>query len=244
MKDCNGISDIWSRNNDNHLKISIVGDSISTYEGYANNAARNQTTAGNAIWYPNLMYEQQVRLQETWWYRTAEMLNGRICVNNSWSGSRVVDPQTWQVRPYNLHTDDGQRPDIILVYMGVNDYATNVRIDGDGGFAQCYDELIKAICGQYPEAAVFCCTVFSDWKHIAADINTLGSSVSDYNQIIKATAEKYAVSLIDLCACSGINKENMRAHTVDGLHPNADGMMRIADTIAGCLRNAKFGIAK
>ena len=106
--------------------ISILGDSISTYEGYSNDSKANSTTKGHAVYYPK--YENSLLgYQSTYWGRLMTDLNMSLCVNNSWGGGRVMgksatnylDRMTY--RATELDRDDGTKPDVIISYMGIND---------------------------------------------------------------------------------------------------------------------------
>ncbi len=116
--------------------ISILGDSISTYENISNGDAAlttNSTIKNNWVYYTN--QKSGVRLEDTWWMQITDKLGGRILVNNSYSNSQVFDPenkaqgQGYLTRAQNLHdntgVNSGQKPDIICVYMGYNDLSYN-----------------------------------------------------------------------------------------------------------------------
>jgi hypothetical protein len=68
--------------------LSILGDSISTYQGISNNADYNATLSGGAIYYnPGTLGVYQ---PDTWWQQTIDALGMKLCVNNSWSGSCIL----------------------------------------------------------------------------------------------------------------------------------------------------------
>ena len=107
-------------------KISILGDSISTYAGVSNDKNANSTTSGHAVYYPN--YDNSFSsYTETYWGRLMTDLGMGLCVNNSWGGARVMgksatnylDRMTY--RATELDRDDGTQPDVIIAYMGIND---------------------------------------------------------------------------------------------------------------------------
>ncbi len=115
-------------------KLSVMGDSISTFTGISNNANYNPNLAGNAVWYPgnntNFIDERY-----TYWGRLINDLGMELCVNNSWSGSRVYGKSDAEYRDNILlrstHLDningtksddsDNINPDVIVIYMGIND---------------------------------------------------------------------------------------------------------------------------
>ena len=113
------------------LKISILGDSISTYINASNGTAANitnSTISNNVVYYTAGKFG--VYQSDTWWQQTADALGGSILVNNSWSGSCVFATNAGTVGAYvdrcvQLHDDtgenSGEEPDLIFVYLGTND---------------------------------------------------------------------------------------------------------------------------
>lgn len=125
--------------------ISILGDSISTYEGYSNDATNtNSTIGGNYVSYgPNSDLKALSSADETWWMQVINQLNMNLCVNNSSGGSKVFGtgsnniPSAYIDRCMQLHddtTDNNENnenneiinPDYIMVYLGVNDATQKV----------------------------------------------------------------------------------------------------------------------
>ena len=114
--------------------ISILGDSISTYANYSNGTAAgtaNSTIKNGAVYYPRSGFD--VTAESTWWYQAAQELEMDILVNNSWSGSCLLNTRSGTVGAYvdrcvQLHDDTGdnagQMPDIIAIFLGTNDYYT------------------------------------------------------------------------------------------------------------------------
>ena len=98
-------------------KVSILGDSISTYIGY--------NPRGYAVYYKeDKAYDNEINsVDDTWWKQVIDGLGGELCVNNSYSGSLVTGafaPSACSAeRCASLH--DETVPDIILIYMGTND---------------------------------------------------------------------------------------------------------------------------
>ena len=101
------------------LNLSIIGDSISTFDGYSNsttyNPLYNSTTAATFNPYydddnENKADRAHIAVGDTWWMQTAEALGMNLLVNNSWSGSRVMldyaDGQTTLTNG-NFYRSDG-----------------------------------------------------------------------------------------------------------------------------------------
>ena len=65
-------------------KVSILGDSLSTLDGW--------NPAGYKLFYQGGNCEKSgVReYQDTWWGKLIDYLGGELLANNSWSGSRVT----------------------------------------------------------------------------------------------------------------------------------------------------------
>ena len=108
--------------------FSILGDSISTFDGYSNNSIYNSTIGSNVKLYP---YGNVKDYLQTYWGRLITDLNMRLCVNNSWSASHVVGSNygnyMWNYvdnmlgRATELHRTSGKNPDVIFVFMSTND---------------------------------------------------------------------------------------------------------------------------
>lgn len=106
-------------------QFSILGDSISTLYGY--------NPKGYNVFYSGDNCEKSgVReMADTWWEQVISFFGGELLVNNSWSGSRVTKlpgrnglfPSACSdERTSSLHIDS-VTPDVIIVYLGTNDWA-------------------------------------------------------------------------------------------------------------------------
>ncbi len=223
--------------------ISFIGDSISTYSNWSNNTSYNSTIGGNAIWYPNTNYTgANLTVENTWWHKTANALDYQICVNNSWSGSVVTNATTYNTRSRNLHnTSTNVSPDIVVIFMGINDCAAGTAIgsfDGTGTpsanpttFSEAYGRLIKNVKDTYKGVKIYCCTVLPDEKRAASDNET------EYNAAIRTIATNMGATVIDLYANAGITASNISSYTVDKLHPNATGMQMISNVVVNAIKN-------
>lgn len=119
-------------------KVSILGDSISTYNGVSNNSKYNSTLNKNIGFYPISDVTSQA---ETWWQQVIDILGMKLCVNNSSGGGRILSDEklsttsngkftsylrnvaAYKERCINLHNIDGEKPDVILVFLGTNDFS-------------------------------------------------------------------------------------------------------------------------
>lgn len=225
--------------------ISILGDSISTYN--------NWVPKGNRIYYFGNNCDVQT-VEDTWWKKLINTLDLELCVNNSWSGSYVTTVKSFVSagctrRCTNLHRDNIY-PDFIIVYLGINDFNNNVGLGTYDGtqdfpkntkrFRDAYAIMLRKIKSTYPRADIYVCTlpyanVFGD---ISSDFptNENGTSLVDYNNAIREIAELFQVNVIDFATC-GITKDNMELYLGDyqedflkGLHPNKEGHTLLANT--------------
>ena len=113
------------------MKLSILGDSISTFKGWI--------PEGNLVFYPENGAVKDVA--QTWWKIVLDELGLTLCANGSSSGSasfgysQEADPMYGcsDYRISQLAGADGEAPDIIIVYMGTNDVLMSAAIgDNDG----------------------------------------------------------------------------------------------------------------
>ena len=111
-------------------KVSILGDSISTYANVSNNTSYNTTIGKNNVYYnANKFEESGVKRPDTWWQQIIDFLDMELCVNNSWSSSAILTERAGTVGAYvdrcvQLHNDTGDTnvdPDVIWLFMGTND---------------------------------------------------------------------------------------------------------------------------
>lgn len=115
--------------------VSILGDSISTFQGVSNNTSYNKTLSQNNAYYKDHFISTDV----TYWGRLIKDLEMELCVNNSSGGARVFGSSgsgyydAGVLRGVQLDHDNGtpndlsddKKPDVIIVYLGTND-ATNI----------------------------------------------------------------------------------------------------------------------
>ena len=205
--------------------LSILGDSISTYKGYSDNTDYNSTIGKNALYYKGTNSITDVN--ETWWMQTISKTGMTLCVNNSYSGDKVTEKAV--DRALELDNNDDEAPDLIAVYIGIND-ARNA-IDPDT-FTASYTKMVEGMKEKYPEADIWLFSLVYT-SRVASGVDP--EDVIDYNAIIENIAEMNGCGFVDLYNKSGITAENFADYMADGdLHPNYDGM----DLITQCFIDA------
>ena len=202
-------------------RISILGDSISTYKNVSNDINANSTIFGNPYFYC-----EPFPLEKTYWSLLIEKFGLSLCVNNSWSGGNLSGRNDFDSginRAKNLSRNDGSKPDIIIVFIGINDLGRNVSYDV---FAEDYCETLMRIMLKYPSASV-CCVNMPD-----RDIS-FRERTEEFNRIIKSAVDYMGDGFFvaDLFN-SRLNNDDYYNNTLDGLHPDEDGMRMIAEVIA------------
>lgn len=209
--------------------LSVLGDSISTFSGWSNNTKYNATIGSNAVYYTGSR-DGFAAVNETWWMQSLTRSGMELVVNNSWSGDEVTDRGI--SRSLQLHNNEARQPDIIAVYLGINDFR---RGKTEAVFGDAYDRMIAGLKAKYADADVYLFTLLyttnmekSYWKP---------AEVVKYNRIIAQTAEKYGCTLVDIYTGTGITPDNLSTYMGDKtLHPNYAGMDLITQCFVEALR--------
>lgn len=215
--------------------FSIVGDSISTFDGYI--------PEGYQSHYPR---SDVNNVGNTWWEMLRRATGMRLLTNASWTGSRVSGNSlstTGEVgcsdaRVSALVGQDGQTPDIIIVFMGTNDFGHNVTLGqadhtvrpSDGTmsvFSEAYLLLLYKLHETYPLAHVYCSTLLPrkpSAEEVENKVNGNGDTTDSYNREIRRLAAAMNCGLIDFSSC-GFSAWNGSTYYWDGfLHPKKSGM--------------------
>lgn len=231
----------WQMNNNYFGKqFSILGDSISTLDGF--------NPKGYKIFYTddNCVKSGVAAAKDTWWDKVIGFFGGELLVNNSWSGSRVTKLKDKDQlfpsgcsdeRTAALHIND-VKPDVILVYLGTNDWAFGSKtgnetrvLDEDNNelFDEAYDNMLKKIMTNYPKSEVWCCTLCETYISKRPDFKFphqyAGIHIEEYNEIIRDVVRRNDCRLIDLY------DYKVAYDSIDGSHPTNAGMNTIATMV-------------
>ena len=110
--------------------LSLMGDSISSFRGITDNTKYSEALINNRCYYGATYMNDHTQM---YWGRLAKDAGMELCVINGWSSSKVygggmdkndvVDAtkDNMLVRSTTLQNSAGQKPDVILLYMGIND---------------------------------------------------------------------------------------------------------------------------
>lgn len=250
----------------NGLKLSVLGDSVSTYPGWI---------PANYGCYYNINKIPYV--DSMWWKQLCDITGAEPLVIEAWGGSCVAEydsangsgsssttPTVDDSRCKNLHAGSGNSrvdPDIICIAMGVNDYGTNVPLGAWDGHVTldttdtktwrgAYANMLLKIHNEYPKALVFC---FSPWFCIRANTtyvnkNAIGNTYQDYEDAMREVCELLQCVYIDTNNI-GLSRYNYGPIFADdynsttgvAIHPNAKGQEILGQCIAAEIRHRAIG---
>lgn len=229
--------------------VSILGDSISTYQGYLASDAAGYDGAPYAYWYPRGNVQS---VEDTWWKKLINE-TGMVLLNNcAWSDSEVEGNSQATTTALAGCSDrriadlakNGTTPDIVICYIGINDWGhdkqlgtfdENSAIPNEGvisNFADAYMIMVDKIQRTYPLARVFCCTLLN-CGYTGYDVGGPGTypaindnnvALNSFNNTIINIANCLGAEIIDIRKC-GFTFHNFEQYTIgDKLHPNIAGM--------------------
>ena len=162
------------------LKIAILGDSISTFEGFSPSSTSSYDGARYKSYYPR---GDVSKVNNIWWYKVAASLgmDPDNVSNCSWSGSCVTGDSSSTT---NASAGCSSRrisdlsykgiPNIIICYISCNDWASSVplgnwstadSLPAEGMIStmrEAYALMIHKTKESYPESIVICLTNLDD----------------------------------------------------------------------------------
>ena len=227
------------------MNISIMGDSISTYEGFIPTGYElfytAEKRAANGI----------ESADDTWWMQVLHAMGAQLLVNNSYSGSQVTGEEFPCASGIERTGALGKAacdatsvpsssspiaPDVILVYIGVNDFGFDVPCDREYAatpdeptFRDAYATMLRRMQANYPDARIVCGTVLKPrkafdptwsfdekWSHL--------TPLDEFNERIRIVAAECGADVADLAAAAGSPAYDVE----DDLHPNTPGHAQIA----------------
>lgn len=221
---------IMSQDQDGRKTVSILSDSLGTYEGYS---------AWPAYYY--YYCDQYMDVSDTWWMHYIEQNNMRLGVNESLGGSKVA---WWEGDPSGYNSmqcmaanerierlDDNGTPDVILFFGGTNDvdstelgeFLPGENIGDVSTFRSAYQTALVRLRESYPSAEIICLTPYY------RDISSWSDSTNE-------DVDLYADSIIEICQYYGVRYMDLRQAELDDrddmcgwdyLHVNEKGAYKI-----------------
>lgn len=212
-------------------------------------------------------------VDKTWWKQVLNTMGMNLCVNAAWSGSRVAGNSTdtsgaigcGDGRIAALTVKEGvksempvgTKPDIIIIFIGINDFGLDNRPLGNwnmaslpaegnqSNFDTAYALCVKKAMTAYPDAEVYCCTLLETTSRYDKTSgwptdNTSGATLQKYNDKIRDIAHLMGAHIIDLHGC-GLNYFNCSSLCMDNIHPNEKGAKLMArKAVADIFANSRY----
>lgn len=246
------------------LKVSVLGDSISSYQGVSVGSAyysASQIPSVNSMWWKQLCRITGAQPLVIDAYASS------CCAVASASWTSSITPGVDNSRCKALHTGNSNQnnrvdPDIILIAMGLNDFQANVPLgswDGHDALASsdtatwrgAYANMLLKIHTEYPNALVFC---LSPWFFVrgnaaGVNINSVGNTYQDYEDAMREVCELMGGVYVD-SNNFGFTRQNYTApnfaiddNASDGsvFHPNAAGQVVLGQSVAAAVRDKAIG---
>ena len=207
--------------------VSVLGDSISTYKGVS-----NDENAHSSIKYNPYRYSSPFPREKTYWQAVIHRLGATLCVNNSWSGGNLSgreDVTAGVNRVTALAQEKGASPDLIILFMGINDLGRGIAPEV---FFADYLQTLSTIRCAYPLAKTCCVNLPDRDPRLLARAEAFNCAIAE---AVALAGEDFFVA--DLFH-SPLRDDVYYDNTLDGLHPDEDGMRMIADVVEQAIRTA------
>lgn len=197
------------------LKMSILGDSYSTYKGYL-------SPDSNEFWYADSMkYKNNLRdVTKTWWWMLKEDMGWTLERNNSYSGATICNTgynkRDFTHRSFVTRMKNIGEPDVLFIFGGTNDCWAGAPI---GNYK--YEKWSKTDLFQFRPAFAYMINYLKKKHPKMRIINICNSDLKGgYNASMEEICEHYQIENIQL---SGIDKQHS--------HPSVVGMQEIVRQI-------------
>ncbi len=242
--------------------FSVLGDSISTYEGC-------NPTGYRVFYTPDRSGQAGLRgPEDTWWSQVISHFGGRLLRNASYSGSLVEGagfPAGESPERAAALGTDWAAPDDVLVFIGINDYGwggahlqaagrgatTPVATDLSGipeaapgeapedaldRFGLAYRRMLAHIRKAWPRARIWCLSLVPGRTQGKAKPdfcwNLRARPFAAYNEAIRSACAGEGAGFLNLCAY-GYDYDSL-----EGTHPTRLGMRQLADLTIAAMEGA------
>ncbi|MCM1260722.1 MAG: InlB B-repeat-containing protein [Prevotella sp.] len=212
----------WEEKSLKNAYMGFLGDSISTFKGYI--------PAGYSYFYPQYC---DLLVEQTWWKMTVDRIGCKLGINNSYSGTCVSQKYGASTagesvsRLLKSKRFDNLPPDILIIFMGMNDSLAAPYGLNEAEFEKAYRNMLNNIYQLYPEVQLFLCTLTYETNYQSKEESIYLQHIANsqaLNQVIQKLAQEYQLPLIDFA-----NAFHSKEYLVDTVHPNIKGMTAMAD---------------
>ena len=221
-------------------RISIMGDSYSTFEGWSNKDMEGHPN-NYYVYYPHEGNTDVTSVEKTWWYMLCQKPEFELGVSNSNSGSVISNTHyggidvagtdlsfMHRVGKNAFGVEYNGTPDIILVFGGTNDswagvdlgdYVYNNWTDSDlRCFRPAFSKLLSSLLELYPDAMVY---------------NITNNGTNGVPGLTKSIAK----SMQNICKHYGVTNIVLKdIEKVNG-HPTFAGMQSICEQVYSVLKS-------
>ena len=195
-------------------KISILGDSISTFKGFI--------PANYLHFYPQ-SYGDVRNIYQTWWMQVINGLGAGLFIDNAYGGSTVCNFDSFSTSNDNRLKAliiNEKVSDVLLIFMGTNDCASEYV--NANSFEEAYTTMLTKIQSLSPGTEIILINLPSS-KLYSVD------SQYSLNQVIRKCANQFKYKLVDI---SGLNLSDK---LIDSADPNSSGMKALSKAILDSL---------
>ena len=199
-------------------RISILGDSYSTYIGYI--------PAGNAIWYTGTTERTDVTsVRQTWWWKVVKEGGYLLEQNDSYSGATVsytgYNQADYRDRSFITRLPRLGSPDILLIFGCTNDSWAGVPV----GEVKYEDITVADLYTYRPALAT-----------LLQEAQSRYPNVDIYYIIGEGLREDITTSTQEICDHYGVPYILLHDIAVQAGHPTVAGMQAIARQVLAVLQ--------
>lgn len=209
----------WAERTLENATVAVYGDSISTFEGYL--------PEGFAYYYPQTTLDVKT-VGDTWWYKLYQNNSLNIVINNSISGTGVLNAggmsgyQGLSQKRIDLLINDFVPVNMVIIYLGIND----CKIGTDTlTFKRNYKEMIKMMYDTLGDVDIIVCTLGA----ATFSYNNCYDLRIEYNSAIRELSNELNFYLAEIDKV--ITDENKDIYMANMLHPNKMGMDAIYNEV-------------
>lgn len=202
-------------------KVSILGDSYSTFGGYV-------YPATNLCWFgdtvrkpaPEQLANNVKKVEQTWWHLLIKKLDAKLEFNSSFSGATICHTgygkKDFSDRSFITHLQCLGNPDLILVMGGTNDDWANVPL----GKYQYKKWIHKDLFHFRPAFA-----------YVLHQLQTLYPEAKVVNIVNCDLDKQITQSMAEICKHYRICNIELKDIDKQGGHPSIKGMQMICDQV-------------
>lgn len=214
-------------NAQDRTKVSILGDSYSTFEDYV-------SPKWNEVWYfntPKLDKTDLTDPSQTWWRILLEDKNYVLEKNNSFSGSTICttgyNGADFSDRSFISRMHNLGNPDLILIFGATNDSWANSPV-GEFKWEGWNEEDLKSF---RPALA-----------YLLQNITSLYPESRFLFIVNDGLKDEITCSILEACEKTGIPYIQLEGIDKTAGHPNVHGMQQIADQLDSILASSDSSI--